>query len=95
MTTIQMHHTRELAAKLAQERLGDLTRFESNTGPIEWYMGFRKLLCEIHLGRHAELDAASKRDKARVSEDFAAEAGFLLGLELGKRLERMKHGGGR
>ena len=95
MTTIQMHHTRELAATLAQERLDDLTNFESNVGPIEWYMGFRKLLAEIHLHRHAELDDASKRDQGGVKEDFAAEAGFLLGLELGKRLEGLKHGGDR
>ena len=93
MTTMQMQYTRELAATLAQERLDTLTMFESNTGPIEWYMGFRKLRGQIHLQRQSELDAVTKRDQAGVREDFAAEAGFLLGLELGKRLERLKHGG--
>ncbi len=86
---------REIAADMANDRIEALSDGQDFRAPQEWDLTFDHLKRAVHELRKGEFNESKKAGHAAIREDFAAEAGFLLGLELGKRLERLKHGGAR
>ena len=84
-----------MAARRANDRIEALSDGQDFRAPQEWDLTFDHLKTAVHELRKDEFKDTKKGGHASIREDFAAEAGFLLGLELGKRLERLKHGGAR
>ena len=86
---------RLIAAEMAHDRIEALSDGQDFRAPQEWDLTFDHLKTAVHELRKGEFNESKKSGHGAIREDFAAEAGFLLGLELGKRLERLKHGGGQ
>ena len=66
---------------LASEIAQDLMQTEPSIG-----VDFKKLRALIREERQQELDDVMPSDHPHILEDFAADAGYLVGLEVGKRL---------
>jgi hypothetical protein len=77
---------RTLARRMAVNRVGALTSGTCFADPQEWNLEFEQLKAAVHQVRADQFSELRKIDHHLVHEEIAAEAGFLLGLELGKRL---------
>ena len=71
------------------ERIGSVALMQCEPDIV---MAFPRLLKTIQEECRGELDAVEASDHPRLLQSFAAEAGYLVGLEMGKR---MAQGGAR
>jgi hypothetical protein len=74
------------ASAIAQQRMEAMTSGEMFMHDQEWSLDFRKLLKLVVEERAQEFEEAEESSHGAVREDCAAQAGFLLGIEIGKRL---------
>jgi hypothetical protein len=75
-----------LAAKLARQRVagvGSALHFMSDQ---EWSLEFTNLKNLVRLRHAGEYSQTVKKERRVIDEEVAAEAGFLLGLEIGRLL---------
>ena len=77
-----------LAAEIAEDEIGrlqsvDLMQCEPSIGGR-----FKELRALVRKERQRELDEMMASAHPSILEDFAADAGYLVGLEIGKRLGR-------
>ena len=75
-----------LAAQIAQDEIDRLRSVSLMQTEPNTTMDFRNLRALIREGRQQELEEMEKADHPAILEDFAADAGYLVGLEMGKRL---------
>jgi hypothetical protein len=82
-----MRPTRALATTIADREVRRLASFPDLLCDLEEFRSdYNRLLQQIRLQRQGELDASKKIAYGEILQEFAAEAGFLIGLEMGKRL---------
>ena len=91
MSAIYTDKVYTLAAQIAQDEIDRLQSINRMQTEPNITMDFRNLRALIRKGRQQELEEMEKADHPAILEDFAADAGYLVGLEMGKRLA----GGGR
>ena len=74
------------AATMAQRRIGALTTGTCFSMDQEWRLEFEHLKRLVTAEHREEFQQTKKSDHGVIYEDISAEAGFLLGVEIGKRL---------
>lgn len=77
---------RRLAEKLAEAQFRRIQDLPDLLAEDPFPLGFRRLLEAIQHQRRNELTDVQESARPEVLLDFAAEAGFMVGLALGKRL---------
>jgi hypothetical protein len=81
-----MSTPREQAASIAETQIHRTVSLSDMLCDNEFRICYTKLVKKIQKARQAELDEAGESTHPEIRQEFAAEAGFLIGLEIGRRL---------
>lgn len=79
---------RETASRIGQRQLREIESLPDLLCLEQFRSEYEKLVAKIGLTRFKELQAATKSAQAEIQQEFAAEAGFLIGLEIGRGLAK-------
>ena len=84
-------NARTFATKMAADQVTHLLSLEDLIcNSNDFRMEFEELLKQVREERQQELDEAAEVTHPDILQEFAASAGFLIGLEIGRRLPSMK-----
>jgi hypothetical protein len=74
------------ADAIAQQQLRQIVSLPDLLCQEEFRTELDRLLREISIERAGELRAMKASEHAEIRQEFAAEAGFLIGFEIGRQL---------
>ena len=76
---------RDSASTIAEREVGRVTSFSDLLCDIEEFRNdYKNLFEQICRQRQSQLDEAPESVHPEILQEFAAEAGFLIGLEIGR-----------
>lgn len=78
--------SRQLAAEIAAFEVGRLDCLDRMLLEPEVHTGYKKVFTAVCEEKKSIFGEWQSDARASLEQDFAAEAGYLIGLEVGKRL---------